>query len=87
MKNASEYMKDHIFVLRLSIMPSCFSPQFKVFQNNVETRHVYIVKWNAFLNNLRILLLTSQPSEDARLVRRQHYRAARKYCVGGKNRE
>ena len=34
-----------------------------------------------------VLLPTSQPSEDARLVRRQHYRAVRKYCVGGKNLE
>ena len=32
-------------------------------------------------------LPTSQPSEDARLVRRQHYRAVLKYCVGGKNLE
>ena len=32
-------------------------------------------------------LPTSQPSEDARLVRRQHYRAVRKYCAGGKNLE
>ena len=33
------------------------------------------------------LLPTSQPSEDARLASRQHYRAVRKYCVGGKNLE
>ena len=33
------------------------------------------------------LLPTSQPSEDTRLVRRQHYRAVRKYRVGGKNLE
>ena len=31
------------------------------------------------------LLPTSQPSEDARLARRQHYRAVREYCLGGKN--
>ena len=34
-----------------------------------------------------VLLPMSQPSEDARLARRQHYRAVRKYCVGGKNLE
>ena len=31
------------------------------------------------------LLPTSRPSEDARLVRWQYYRAVQKYCVGGKN--
>ena len=39
------------------------------------------------LRAMKILLPTSQPSEDARLARRQHYRAVRKYCVGGKNLE
>ena len=39
------------------------------------------------LKLLMLVLPTSQPSEDARLVRRQHYRAVRKYCVGGKNLE
>ena len=29
----------------------------------------------------------AQPSEDARLARRQHYRAVRKYCAGDQNLE
>ena len=37
------------------------------------------------LSAIEILLPTSRPSKDARLVRWQHYKAVRKYCAGGKN--
>lgn len=48
---------------------------------------VYVVTWpreNDQWKGCCLLLPTSQPSEEAR---RQHYRALRKYCAGGKNLE